>query len=203
MSTVAASGQVRPARVTATSRSANRQESLVRSQSPDSATCSKRESTAPSGLCSVTSASAMSAVPPTSTPFCHSNHTATSPRPACGATAEGGNNRAATARSTASRSADRRQSPVNSPPPRASAATNACAVSSMCSANSGGGSALASSVNTSSSRRRLPATFWKSQAMLRAASRYSTRLLRTSTWMSCGRRTEACSRVVCGAPCNR
>ena len=88
----------------------------MRSQSPDSATCSKRESTAPSGLCSVTSASAMSAVPPTSTPFCHSNHTATSPRPACGATADGGNNRAATARSTASRSADRRQSPVNSPP---------------------------------------------------------------------------------------
>ena len=70
----------------------------------------------------------------------------------------------------------------------------------MCSANSGGGSALASSVNTLSSRCRLPATFWKSQAILRAASRYSTRLFCTSTWMSCGRRAEACSRVAAVRP---
>ena len=52
ISTVAASGQARPARVTPTSRSANRQVSPVRCQSPDNAMRSNRESTAPSELCS-------------------------------------------------------------------------------------------------------------------------------------------------------
>jgi hypothetical protein len=78
MSTVAASGQARPLRVTATSRSPNAQASLVRSQLPDNAIRSKRESTAPNELWKATSASASSTVPLLTAPPCQSSQIATS-----------------------------------------------------------------------------------------------------------------------------
>ena len=119
--------------------------------------------------------------------------------------ATAGTTRAATARSTASRSADTRQSPVNS---RAGIGVGGDErlrrELDVLGELRAAGSALASSVNTSSSRRRLPATSWKSQATLRAASRYSTRLLRTSTSMSGGTSHRSLlARRLAGAPCKR
>ena len=95
-----------------------------------------------------------------------------------------------------------RHSPVNFAP-AASPTTTAWAPTSMWLANSGGGSASASSVNTSLSRRKLAVTSWNAHATLRDASRYSTRLSRTSTSMSGGTCTVACSPLIAGAPCKR
>ena len=166
---------------------------------------SKRESTAPSELCNSTSASASSTVPLVTAPPCQSSHTATSPRPACGATAE--------RREKARGNGDVDAVEIGRQPPIARVARAGIRLRVV------GDEGLRRDLDVLRElRRRQPsgldrqhlvvaaqaaATSWNAHAMLRAASRYSTRLLRTSTSMSGGTCTVGCSPLTAGAPCKR
>ena len=202
-------GHARPSRATETFlRSTCHAPSLSR-HSPSRAMRSKREPAVPRTAGSSTSMSASFTSPPTRCVRRHSRSTATSPLPACGTTRESGRKRPTDDRSTSSADAETCQSPVNVTPCARLAASaspsSPCAVTVIRLASSRGARACASRRSAPPSRRMLASTFSKLHAMLRLASRYSTRLSRTSTSMSGGtsKRNSSPRAPDVGAPCMR